>query len=135
MHIGDEMENKDIETLKAEIERFKAEFRGTFVYEILLLTLTDDQIFDYLSIKNNRVIFNKHQTRQMWDLWQSAKATPEGFVLIEKECPDPIFADNLFADLKTRSFICDGEEFINLCDIDPIVVWKMVIEAQEQSHD
>lgn len=66
--------------------------------------------------------------------WQE-KATPEGFVLIGKECPDPIFADNLFADLKTRSFICDGEEFINLCDIDPIVVWKMVIEAQEQSHE
>ncbi|MFW2011587.1 hypothetical protein [Acinetobacter bereziniae] len=66
--------------------------------------------------------------------WQE-KATPEGFVLIEKECPDPIFADNLFADLKTRSFIYDGEEFINLCDIDPIVVWKMVIEAQEQSYD
>lgn len=63
------------------------------------------------------------------------KATPEGFVLVPKECPDPFFADNLFADLKTRSFICDGEEFINLCDIDPIVVWKMVIEAQEQSHE
>lgn len=70
--------------------------------------------------------------------WQAAKsqATPEGFVLIGRECPDPFFADNLFADLKTRSFIYDGEEFINLCDIDPIVVWKMVIEAQEeQSHD
>ncbi|MFW1852022.1 hypothetical protein ACG9XR_15855 [Acinetobacter guillouiae] len=72
-----------------------------------------------------------------WSAWQAAKAqaVPEGFVLIGKECPDPIFADNLFADLKTRSFICDGEEFINLCDIDPIVVWKMMIEAQEQSHD
>jgi len=78
LHIGDEMDIKEIETLKAEIERFKTEFRGTFVYDNLLLTLTDDQIFDYLSIKNNRVMFNKHQTRQMWDLWQSAKATPEG---------------------------------------------------------
>lgn len=69
--------------------------------------------------------------------WKAAKEhiIPEGFVLIEKECPDPIFADNLFADLKTRSFIYDGEEFINLCDIDLIVVWKMVIEAQEQSYD
>ncbi|MFW2105441.1 hypothetical protein [Acinetobacter guillouiae] len=74
------------------------------------------------------------ETRMAFELFQAAKsqATPEGFVLIGKECPDPIFADNLFADLKTRSFICDGEEFINLCDIDPIVVWKMVIEAQEQ---
>lgn len=54
------MDIKEIETLKAEIERFKTEFRGTFVYDNLLLTLTDDQIFDYLSIKNNRVMFNKH---------------------------------------------------------------------------
>lgn len=83
-----------------------------------------------------------HRVNTGWAMWKKAikfteqKATPEGFVLIGRECPDPFFADNLFADLKTRSFIYDGEEFINLCDIDPIVVWKMVIEAQEeQSHD
>jgi len=196
------MENKEIETLKAEIERFKTEFRGTFVYDNLLLTLTDDQIFDYLSIKNNRVMFNKHQTRQMWDLWQSAKATPEGsdlrfeqeddavwvfsgdshqgteishlitshiddyneddvrlichyaaneidrlraklakatpegFVLVPKECPDPIFADKLFDHLCKKAHGEFGDDqMIFFSDIDESAIWQLMIEAQEQSHD
>ena len=111
------MENKEIETLKAEIERFKTEFRGTFVYDNLLLTLTDDQIFDYLSIKNNRVMFNKHQTRQMWDLWQSAKATPEGFVLVPKEPTEIMY----LAGFDEKQM---GGNVVN--------IYKAMIEAQEQ---
>ena len=136
MHIGDEMENKEIETLKAEIERFKTEFRGTFVYDNLLLTLTDDQIFDYLSIKNNRVMFNKHQTRQMWDLWQSAKATPEGFVLVPRECPDPIFADKLFDHLCKKAHGEFGDDqMIFFSDIDESAIWQLMIEAQELNRE
>jgi hypothetical protein len=136
MHIGDEMENKEIETLKAEIERFKTEFRGTFVYDNLLLTLTDDQIFDYLSIKNNRVMFNKHQTRRMWDLWQSAKATPEGFVLVPKECPDPIFADKLFDHLCKKAHGEFGDDqMIFFSDIDESAIWQLMIEAQELNRE
>lgn len=108
------MEIKEIETLKAEIERFKTEFRGTFIYDNLLSTLTDDQIFDYLSIKNNRVIFNKHQTRQMWDLWQAAKATPEGFVLVDKKHTEDWYLD----DQEGMWWDQDGIDN-SLCDLDP----------------
>ncbi|MFW2098381.1 hypothetical protein ACG9ZL_19585 [Acinetobacter sp. ULE_I057] len=121
------MDIKEIETLKAEIERFKTEFRGTFVYDNLLLTLTDDQIFDYLSIKNNRVMFNKHQTRQMWDLWQSAKATPEGFVLVPKQ-PTPKMIDatwNFDEEIQDMSHNSRNEFIYN----------AMIAAAQEPTND
>lgn len=132
LHIGDEMNiNKeelvnsaDTELLDSQIDQIT----DSFIEEHFLDNDEAEQL-EMLVAKSMKL--GELYERKKWQ----EKATPEGFVLIGKECPDPIFADNLFADLKTRSFICDGEEFINLCDIDPIVVWKMVIEAQEQSHE
>ena len=150
MHIGGVMINIEEERKAFEIEWIKlgGDFKSFSIIDNMYVLIpsmasADDVIKEFAERAVNSAfalwLIQSRQKQVVIDDLNSqlekAKATPEGFVLIEKECPDPIFADNLFADLKTRSFICDGEEFINLCDIDPIVVWKMVIEAQEQSHD
>jgi hypothetical protein len=67
-----------------EIQNFITEFKKTFVYDLLSQTLTDEQLFEH-AIDGDGVTWFKEQMRQMWDLWQAAKAqaVPEGFVLIK----------------------------------------------------
>ena len=67
---------------------------------------------------------------------KDAKATPEGFVLVPKECPDPIFADKLFDHLCKKAHGEFGDDqMIFFSDIDESAIWQLMIEAQEQSHD
>lgn len=57
-----------------EIQEFIKRFKHTFVYELLLETLTDEQLFEHVIDKDGAVIWFKEQTRQMWFMWQAAKA-------------------------------------------------------------
>lgn len=64
------------------------------------------------------------------------EATPEGFVLVPRECPDPIFADKLFDHLCKKAHGEFGDDqMIFFSDIDESAIWQLMIEAQEQSHD
>lgn len=64
------------------------------------------------------------------------EATPEGFVLVPRECPDPIFADKLFGHLCKKAHGEFGDDqMIFFSDIDESAIWQLMIEAQEQSHD
>ncbi len=68
-----------------DIENFIAEFKKTFVYDILSQTLSDEQLFERV-VDGDAVLWFKEQTRQMWLMWEKAKAqaVPEGFVLVKK---------------------------------------------------
>lgn len=69
-----------------DIENFIAEFKKTFFYDMLKDYVTDERLFDH-SIVDGQVVWMKKQARQMWSMWQAAKANavPEGFVLVPKE--------------------------------------------------
>ena len=69
-----------------DIQNFIAEFKKTFVYDLLSQTLTDEQLFEH-AIDGDGVTWFKEQMRQMWDLWQAAKAqaVPEGFALVSQK--------------------------------------------------
>ena len=64
-----------------DIENFIAEFKKTFVYDLLSMTLKDEQLFEHM-VDGDAVLWFKEQTRQMWLMWEKAKAqaVPEGFV-------------------------------------------------------
>lgn len=64
------------------------------------------------------------------------EAIPEEFVLVPRECPDPIFADKLFDHLCKKAHGEFGDDqMIFFSDIDESAIWQLMIEAQEQSHD
>lgn len=70
--------------------------------------------------------------------WKAAKehATPEGFVLVPKECPDPIFADKLFDHLCKKAHGEFGDDqMIFFSDIDESAIWQLMIEAQELNRE
>lgn len=67
-----------------DIQNFIAEFKKTFVYDLLSQTLTDEQLFEH-AIDDDGVTWFKEQMRQMWLMWEKAQAVPEGFVLVPKE--------------------------------------------------
>lgn len=56
-----------------DIQNFITEFKKTFVYDLLSQTLTDEQLFEH-AVDGDGVTWFKEQMRQMWDLWQAAKA-------------------------------------------------------------
>lgn len=58
------------------IENFIAEFKKTFVYDILSQTLSDEQLFERV-VDGDAVLWFKEQTRQMWLMWEKAKAVPD----------------------------------------------------------
>ena len=67
---------------------------------------------------------------------KDAKATPEGFVLVPKECPDPIFADKLFDHLCKKAHGEFGDDqMIFFSDIDESAIWQLMIEAQELNRE
>lgn len=83
-----------------------------------------------------------HRVNTGWAMWKKAikfteqKATPEGFVLVPKECPDPIFADKLFDHLCKKAHGEFGDDqMIFFSDIDESAIWQLMIEAQEPAND
>ena len=64
---------------------------------------------------------------------KDAKATPEGFVLVPKECPDPIFADKLFDHLCKKAHGEFGDDqMIFFSDIDESAIWQLMIDEASQ---
>lgn len=157
------MENKDIETLKAEIERFKTESLKTHVVKVWAESYTNSDPFGYaiLGKENNKVWWMKTQAHQLWEMWQAAKATPEGFVLLPIEptkairtalsyqCFDFIAVAQVYRKLgfdipkkaeDEQSFflhkflilaIEHGNDFIKVFNAET----KALVDAKEQSHD
>lgn len=68
---------------------------------------------------------------------QAAKAqVSEGFVLVPRECPDPIFADKLFDHLCKKAHGEFGDDqMIFFSDIDESAIWQLMIEAQEPANE
>lgn len=69
-----------------DTENFIAEFKKTFVYDMLSMSLKDEQLFEHV-VDGDGVLWFKEQTRQMWSMWQAAKAqaVPEGFVVVSQK--------------------------------------------------
>jgi len=93
-----------------DIENFIAEFKKTFVYEILSQTLSDEQLFERV-VDGDAVLWFKEQTRQMWLMWEKAKAqaVPEGFVLVAKKSVEHWYLDegeSLWMD-EPDNWLCD----------------------------
>lgn len=66
-----------------------------------------------------------------------ADAVPEGFVLVPKE-PIQLFKEKLedyLFDLWTGDHGCDWDGFLSADAVEHGVLWKMMLEAQEPSHD
>ena len=75
-----------------------------------------------------------NEINSSWCIWQAAKAqaVPDGFVLIPRECPDPIFADKLFDHLCEKAHGEFGDDqMIFFSDIDESAIWQLMLEAQE----
>lgn len=118
--------------INKEREAFEIKFKSS-----------DRSALDYLkyhNITNKYVISNDIDRYQMseaqdcahivnvaWHMWQAAKATPEGFVLVPREPTQ----DMMIAALAVISTGI-GKDHI---DVEIIQCWKKMIEAQEQSHD
>ena len=56
-----------------DIQNFIAEFKKTFIYDMLCESLEDEQLFEH-SIVGDKVVWFKVQTSQMWSMWQAAQA-------------------------------------------------------------
>lgn len=92
------------------IENFIAEFKKTFVYDLLSKTLTDEQLFEH-AIDDDGVTWFKEQTRQMWSMWEKAQAkvaAPEDFQTWFKSQP---FYEKLVYQYGDRLFDRDCEVY------------------------
>ena len=110
-----------------DIENFIAEFKKTFVYDILSQTLSDEQLFERV-VDGDAVLWFKEQTRQMWLMWEKAKAqaVPEGFVLMPIKPTETM----VMAVVKEH----EGDAFLPYSLYDAYVKQAM-IEAQEPAND
>ncbi|MFW2080958.1 hypothetical protein ACNPQK_08280 [Acinetobacter guillouiae] len=81
------MENKELEILKAEIERFKVECLKTHVVKVWAESYTNSDPFGYViwEKENNKVWWMKTQAHQLWEMWLAAKTPPKGFILLPTE--------------------------------------------------
>ena len=82
-----------------------------------------------------------HRVNTGWAMWKKAiifgrkqpQAVPEGFVLVPKEIPKS-FDEGLYFYSNSISVVNEHSDgFIPMSDIDHSEIWKLVIEAQEQS--
>lgn len=106
-----------------DIQNFITEFKKTFVYDLLSQTLTDEQLFEH-AIDGDGVTWFKEQMRQMWDLWQAAKAqaVPEGFVVVPKKPTMKMI--HAGEDVRHSKFIVVGN-----------IYKAMIAAAQEPTND
>lgn len=152
LHIGDEMEIKEIPTLEQK-QAFWAEQLPNFESKYWLPSHFEFLIFDM--DQGNYVIKDDldpsfeddateiwHRVNTGWAMWKKAikfteqQATPEGFVLVPKKLSDEL-NDHLW-DFMTDNFIStneDGYSYIACDDFDLGKFYSEIIEAQEQSHD
>ena len=93
-----------------DIENFIAEFKKTFVYDMLSMSLKDEQLFEHV-VDGDGVLWFKEQTRQMWSMWQAAKANaiPDGFVVVPRKSIEHWYLDEgecLWMD-EPDNWLCD----------------------------
>ena len=94
--------------------------------------MSEKQIFEF---KNDKYVVDC--VNGGWKIWRAAKAqaVPEGFVLVPKEIPKS-FDEGLYFYSNSISVVNEHSDgFIPMSDIDHSEIWKLVIEAQEQTHD
>jgi len=150
LHIGDEMENKEITTLEQK-QAFWAEQLPNFEAKYWLPSHFEFLAFDmdqgnYVIKDNLDPSFEDdateiwHRVNTGWAMWKKAikfteqQAIPEGFVLVLKELPEMV-------DFKLTDYFSDISEgetydaFVKLTEIDNKSIYKAMIEAQEQSRD
>lgn len=78
----------------------------------------------------------KHEMFKAWKARAKAQAVPEGYVLMPKECPAPIFADSFFNYLRSKCYTEEkGFEYIYLSDIDETEIWNFAVNASESGAE
>ena len=117
-----------------DIQSFIAEFKKTFVYDLLSMTLKDEQLFEHV-VDGDAVLWFKEQTRQMWLMWEKAQAqaVPEGFVLVPKEPTDKTIAHMINTPIEVN-LLCDHADTF-LSEGEAYIAYKAMIEAQEPAND
>lgn len=100
-----------------DIQNFITEFKKTFVYDLLSMTLKDEQLFEHI-IDDDGVTWFKEQTRQMWEMWQQAQkvVVPDTHVTIEP----------------TIKMIKKAEHFYIVKGMN---IFEAVVRAQEPAND
>lgn len=79
--------------------------------------------------------YTSSKAQMAWEMWHAAQAVPEGFILVPREMPKS-FDEGLYVYSNNISIVDERSEgFIPMSDINHTEVWKLVIEAQGQSHD
>ena len=108
-----------------DTENFIAEFKKTFVYDMLSMSLKDEQLFEHV-VDDDGVLWFKEQTRQMWSMWQAAKANaiPDGFVVVPKE-PTERMLDSAYSSISDNLHYADLENIYK----------AMIGSAQEPTND
>ena len=79
----------DKEALLAEIQTFKDEALKMHLVQNLIDYCPDTDVFEHDISPDGRVYWMKAQISQVWEFWQSAKASvvPEGFKITKKPKP------------------------------------------------
>lgn len=145
------MENKELEILKSEIERFKTESLKTHLVKVWADSYTNSDPFGYVILEkeNNKVWWMKTQAHQLWEMWQAAKskAVPEGFVLVPKLSANYLFnkvpelgfkhQDEKDTVLYHLNYMASEfkESAKNFVALDYEKQKRFAQESQEQSHD
>ena len=115
-----------------DIENFIAEFKKTFVYDLLSMTLKDEQLFEHM-VDGDAVLWFKEQTRQMWLMWEKAKvqAVPEGFVLIKDDTKTVVAIERMVEQQVEAS----GMDSRRLERLDGWKIIEAAVKAQEPAND
>jgi hypothetical protein len=131
-----------------DIQNFIAEFKKTFVYDLLSMTLKDEQLFEHV-VDGDAVLWFKEQTRQMWLMWEKAQAqaVPE-WISVQDRMPEqgqkvlvfrPDAHNHPHKDPNFKICTYAGADiFINSHFEHVITHWKPLespIEAQEPAND
>ena len=124
MDIQNIVTEQDTETLDAEIAAMTAAFTEEHY-------LNNDEAEHLEMIAAKSMVLGELYERAKWQA--KAQAVPEGFVLVPKECPDPIFADKLFDHLCEKAHGEFGDDqMIFFSDIDESAIWQLMIDEASQ---
>lgn len=116
-----------------DIKNFTNAFKKTFAYTILSQTLTDEQLFDYFVMENGDIVFSKEQMRQIWSMWQAAKAS----AVPDIYTPVVLALEDVQSKIAQASFLtmdADNENEVFAVDANELDKYIAdLIEAQEQA--
>lgn len=115
-----------------DIQSFIAEFKKTFVYDLLSMTLKDEQLFEHV-VDGDSVLWFKEQTRQMWLMWEKAQAqaVPKGFVLIKDDTKTVVAIERMVEQQVEAS----GMDSRRLERLDGWKIIEAAVRAREPAND